>query len=77
MGSAYFHFFLVDFSKDLHCKTPVLQKKIPYFQKTENIDEQPAFKLLRKLESVNKVYRSEDLIEGATSFVGKKTPKWK
>ena len=27
MGSAYFHFFLVDFSKDLHCKTPVLQKK--------------------------------------------------
>ena len=23
---AYFHFFLVDFSKNLHCKTPVLQK---------------------------------------------------
>ena len=44
---------------------------------TENIDEQPAFKTLRSLESVNKVYRSMDLMEGATSFVKKKKPKWK
>ena len=28
-GALIFTFFLVDFSKDLHCKTPVLQKKIP------------------------------------------------
>ncbi len=26
-GALIFTFFLVDFSKDLHCKTPVLQKK--------------------------------------------------
>ena len=46
-------------------------------RKTENIDEQPAFDVLRSLESVNKVYRSKDLVEGATSFVKKSTPKWK
>ena len=44
---------------------------------TENIDEQQAFKTLRSLESVNKVYRSMDLMEGATSFVNKNKPKWK
>jgi len=26
---------------------------------------------------VNKVYRSKDLVEGATSFVKKSKPKWK
>jgi len=46
-------------------------------RQTENVNEQPAFKILRSLESVNKVYRSTDLIEGATSFVKKRSPKWK
>ena len=46
-------------------------------QQTENIDEQPSFDLLRKLKTVKKVYRSQDLMEGAKSFVGKKKPKWK
>ena len=46
-------------------------------QKTENIDEQPAFDTLRSLESVKKVYESEDLIEGVSSFVKKDKPKWK
>ena len=44
---------------------------------TENVDEQPAFKTLRSLETVNKVYRSKDLVEGASSFVKKSKPKWK
>ena len=44
---------------------------------TENIDEQPAFKTLRSLPSVKKVYKSDDLIEGATSFTKKVKPKWK
>ena len=38
----------------------------------ENIDEQSAFNTLRSLETVKQVYRSEDLLEGATSFVKKK-----
>ena len=46
-------------------------------QQTENVDEHSSFKLLRSLESVHKVYHSKDLVEGATSFVKKKTPKWK
>ena len=46
-------------------------------RKTENVDEQLSFDLLRNLESVKKVYHSEDLIEGAASFVGKSKPKWK
>ena len=46
-------------------------------RKTENVDEQPAFDTLRSLETVKKVYRSEDLVEGATSFVKKDKPKWK
>ena len=46
-------------------------------QQTENVDEQPSFDLLRKLKTVKKVYRSQDLMEGAKSFVGKKKPKWK
>ena len=46
-------------------------------QKTENIDEKPAFKVLRSLDSVKNVYRSQDLTEGAKSFVKKKKPKWK
>ena len=46
-------------------------------RKTENIDEQPAFDTLRSLESVKKVYESEDLIEGASSFIKKDKPKWK
>ncbi len=46
-------------------------------RKTENVDEQQAFDILRSLETVKKVYRSEDLVEGATSFVKKDKPKWK
>ena len=46
-------------------------------RETENVKEQSAFKTLRSLETVNKVYRSEDLVEGATSFVKKSKPKWK
>ena len=46
-------------------------------RKTENVDEQPAFDMLRSLESVKKVYNSEDLSEGASSFVKKEKPKWK
>ena len=46
-------------------------------RKTENVDEQPAFDILRSLETVQKVYRSEDLAEGASSFVKKDKPKWK
>ena len=45
-------------------------------RKTENIDEQPAFDVLRSLETVKKVYNSKDIIEGATSFTHKKKPKW-
>ena len=46
-------------------------------RETENIDEQPAFNILRSLESVKKVYSSKDLVEGASSFVKKNKPKWK
>ena len=46
-------------------------------RKTENVDEQPAFDILRSLETVQKVYRSKDLVEGASSFVKKNKPKWK
>ena len=46
-------------------------------RETENVKEQSAFKTLRSLETVNKVYRSEDLVEGATSFAKKSKPKWK
>jgi len=46
-------------------------------RKTENIDEQSAFDTLRSLPTVQKVYRSEDLVEGATSFTKKVKPKWK
>lgn len=45
--------------------------------KTENVDELPAFDVLRSLETVKKVYKSEDLKEGASSFVKKNKPKWK
>ena len=76
-------------SKDLLNRAREIAKKIAagpnliyssikdVLQQTENVDEQPAFKVLRSLESVNKVYRSKDLIEGATSFVKKSKPKWK
>ena len=46
-------------------------------RETENEKEIPSFKVLRSLESVKKVYESEDLREGASSFVKKTDPKWK
>ena len=46
-------------------------------RETENEKEMPSFKILRSLESVKKVYGSEDLKEGASSFVKKTDPNWK
>ena len=46
-------------------------------RETENEKEIPSFKILRSLESVKKVYGSEDLKEGASSFVKKTDPNWK
>ena len=45
-------------------------------RETENEKEIPSFKILRSLESVKKVYGSEDLKEGASSFVKKTDPNW-
>ena len=46
-------------------------------RETENEKELPSFKILRSLETVKEVYGSEDLKEGASSFVKKKDPNWK
>ena len=46
-------------------------------RETENEKEITSFKILRSLESVKKVYGSEDLKEGASSFVKKTDPNWK
>ena len=46
-------------------------------RETENEKEIPSFKILRSLETVKKVYNSDDLKEGASSFVKKTDPKWK
>ena len=46
-------------------------------RETENEKEIPSFKILRSLETVKKVYNSEDLKEGASSFVKKTDPNWK
>ncbi|MDC0056728.1 carnitinyl-CoA dehydratase [Alphaproteobacteria bacterium] len=46
-------------------------------RETENEKEIPSFKILRSLETVKKVYGSEDLKEGASSFVKKTDPNWK
>ena len=46
-------------------------------RETENEKEIPSFKILRSLDSVKKVYGSEDLKEGASSFVKKTDPNWK
>ena len=46
-------------------------------RETENEKEIPSFEILRSLETVKKVYNSEDLKEGASSFVKKTDPNWK
>ena len=46
-------------------------------RETENEKEIPSFDILRSLETVKKVYGSEDLKEGASSFVKKTDPNWK
>ena len=46
-------------------------------RETENEKEIPSFKILRSLETVKKVYNSDDLKEGASSFVKKIDPNWK
>ena len=45
-------------------------------RETENEKEIPSFEILRSLETVKKVYGSQDLKEGASSFVKKTDPKW-
>jgi crotonobetainyl-CoA hydratase len=44
---------------------------------TEMIAEGPAFELHDSLDAVQKVVRSEDLLEGATAFSEKRAPQWK
>ena len=46
-------------------------------RETENEKEIPSFKILRSLESVKKVYGSEDLKEAASTFVKKTDPNSK
>ncbi len=46
-------------------------------RETENKKEIESFDILRSLETVKKVYSSEDLQEGASSFVKKTDPNWK
>ena len=46
-------------------------------RETENEKEIPSFKILKSLDTVKKVYNSEDLQEGASSFIKKTNPKWK
>ena len=46
-------------------------------RETENEKEIPSFEILKSLDTVKKVYNSEDLKEGASSFVKKTDPKWK
>ena len=43
-------------------------------RETENEKELPSFKILRSLDTVKKVYESEDLQEGASAFVKKTDP---
>ena len=60
-----------------HTREDVKARLKDVLRKTENIDEHSAFNTLRSLETVQKVYQSEDLVEGASSFTKKEIPKWK
>ena len=46
-------------------------------RRTENLKEQESFDLLLALDTVQRVYNSEDLVEGATAFAEKRKPVWK
>lgn len=46
-------------------------------RRTEMVPEQQAFDFILGMESVQKVYRSEDLKEGATAFAEGRKPEWK
>ena len=67
--------------KQAACVAPKFIQKIyssikEVLRETENEKEIPSFKILRSLETVKKVYGSQDLKEGASSFVKKTDPKW-
>jgi crotonobetainyl-CoA hydratase len=44
---------------------------------TEMVAENPAFEVHDALAAVQKVARSEDLLEGARAFAEKRAPVWK
>ena len=44
---------------------------------TETVGEHEAFELHDSLSAVQKVIRSEDLLEGAQAFSEKRKPEWK
>jgi crotonobetainyl-CoA hydratase len=46
-------------------------------RRTENLQEQESFSLLNALHSVQRVYGSEDMLEGTTAFAEKRKPVWK
>jgi crotonobetainyl-CoA hydratase len=46
-------------------------------RRTENLQEQQSFSLLNALHSVQRVYSSEDMLEGTTAFAEKRKPVWK
>lgn len=46
-------------------------------RRTEMVAEQDCFDFILGLDSVQKVYRSEDLKEGSTAFAEKRKPEWK
>ncbi len=46
-------------------------------RRTEDVEEQEAFKVFNALESVKRVYASEDLKEGAKAFAEKRKPVWR
>ena len=46
-------------------------------RRTEMVPEQQAFDFILGMDSVQKVYHSEDLKEGATAFSEGRKPEWK
>jgi len=46
-------------------------------RRTENMKELESFDLLNALATVQQVYRSDDMLEGASAFKDKRAPDWK